>query len=155
MYADAVTQSMQRAIDETERRRNKQIGYNNTHGITPKGVQKQIKDLIDGVYQPGAEHEALKAAQTLSSYHAMNEKELSHEFKRLEREMLEAARNLEFEKAAELRDRLKQLRTQVFGVVEEDHLDGGPMHPEEPSRASQARKRRPATTSIADRGTGR
>ena len=123
MYADKVTRSMQLAIDETGRRRRKQISYNEAHGITPKGISKKVKDLIDGVYQPDIEREALKAAQTLSSYRGMNEKELSREFKRLEREMHDAARNLEFEKAAQLRDQLKQLRTQLFGVVEEDRID--------------------------------
>jgi len=125
MYADHVTRSMRMAIDETERRRRKQVTYNEAHGITPIGVSKKITDLIDGVYQPDIEREALKAAQTLSSYQALNEKDLSREFKRLERDMLEAARNLEFEKAAQLRDQLKQLRAQLFGVVEEDHVDAG------------------------------
>jgi len=123
LYGDTVTRSMQKAIDETERRRNKQLEHNASHGITPKGVIKTVNDMIDGVYQPDAEREALKAAQTLNSYRSMNEKELSREFKRLERDMHEAARNLEFERAAEMRDKLKQLRAQLFGVVEEDRID--------------------------------
>jgi excinuclease ABC subunit B len=123
MYADTVTRSMRMAIDETDRRRGKQLAYNQTHGITPTGVSKKVKDLIDGVYQPDIEREALKAAQALSSYRGMNEKQLSREFKRLERDMHDAARNLEFEKAAQLRDQLKQLRLQLFGVVEEDRID--------------------------------
>jgi len=123
LYGDTVTRSMQKAIDETERRRNKQLEHNASHGITPKGVIKTVNDMIDGVYQPDAEREALKAAQTLTSYRSMNEKELSREFKRLERDMHEAARNLEFERAAEMRDKLKQLRAQLFGVVEEDRID--------------------------------
>ncbi len=128
MYADKMTGSMQRAIDETNRRRIKQVAYNEAHGITPKGVSKRVVDLIDGVYQPETGREALKAAQTLKSYGRMSEKELSRELKRVEREMLEAARNLEFERAAQLRDQLKQIRAQVFGVVEDDRrheTDGG------------------------------
>jgi excinuclease ABC subunit B len=129
MYGDKVTQSMQKAIDETERRRKKQVKHNALHGITPKGVIKKVNDLIDGVYQSDAGQEALKAAQSLNSYRGMNEKELSREFKRIERDMHEAARNLEFEQAAELRDKLKQLRTQLFGVNEEDRIDGEATYP--------------------------
>lgn len=124
MYADKMTGSMQRAIDETNRRRIKQVAYNDAHGITPKGVSKRVVDLIDGVYQPETGREALKAAQTLKSYGRMSEKELSRELKRVEREMLDAARNLEFERAAQLRDQLKQIRAQVFGVVEDDLRHG-------------------------------
>ena len=126
MYADRMTGSMQRAIDETDRRRSKQVAYNKAHGITPRGVTKPVMDLIDGVYQPEAGREALKAAQTLKSYGSMSEKELAKEFKRVEREMFDAARNLEFERAAQLRDQLKQLRGQVFGVVEDDLQHGSP-----------------------------
>ncbi len=154
MYGDSVTRSMRMAIDETDRRRSKQIGYNQTHGITPKGVHKKVKDLIDGVYDPDAEQEVLKAAQTLSSYQAMSEKELSREFKRLERDMHDAARNLEFERAAELRDRLKELRTQLFGVAEEDRIDTEPPSGTAPA-APKAGKRKRATASASGRNAGR
>ncbi len=154
MYGDSVTRSMRMAIDETDRRRTKQIGYNQTHGITPKGVHKKVKDLIDGVYDPDAEQEVLKAAQTLSSYQAMSEKELSREFKRLERDMHDAARNLEFERAAELRDRLKELRTQLFGVAEEDRIDTEPPSGTAPA-APKAGKRKRATASASGRNAGR
>ncbi len=154
MYGDSVTRSMRMAINETDRRRTKQIGYNQTHGITPKGVHKKVKDLIDGVYDPDAEQEVLKAAQTLSSYQAMSEKELSREFKRLERDMHDAARNLEFERAAELRDRLKELRTQLFGVAEEDRIDTEPPSGTAPA-APQAGKRKRATASASGRNAGR
>jgi excinuclease ABC subunit B len=139
MYADKVTGSMQRAIDETNRRRSKQVIYNQAHGITPKGVSKRVMDLIDGVYQPETGREALKAAQTLKSYNSMSEKELSRELKRVEREMLEAARNLEFERAAQLRDQLKQLRAQIFGVVEND-LHHGSLEGDGSSGSDGARK---------------
>ena len=154
MYGDKVTRSMQQAIDETDRRRRKQIAYNEAHGITPKGVYKKVKDLIDGIYQPDAERDALKAAQTLSSYRGMNEKELSREFKRLERDMHDAARNLEFERAAELRDQLKQLRVQLFGIVEEDRVDVE-ARAGEPETALKAGGHKPATLSAGGRNRGR
>jgi excinuclease ABC subunit B len=120
LYADRITGSMRRAIDETERRRSKQITFNLTHGITPKGVVKRIKDIIDGVYNPDAANQELKAAQTRAKYEVMSEKDLAKELKRLEKDMLTAAKNLEFEKAAELRDRLHGLKKQLFGVEEHD-----------------------------------
>jgi excinuclease ABC subunit B len=117
LYADKVTDSMKTAIDETERRRRKQVAWNEKMGITPLGVQKRIKDLIDGMYDAGEGRKQLKAAQAQRKYEAMPEKDMERELKRLEREMLDAAKNLEFEKAAELRDRLFQLRQAMFGVA--------------------------------------
>ncbi len=114
LYADRITDSMRRAMDETERRRNKQLLHNEQHGITPLGVQKRIKDIIDGAYDMDAERKTLKAAQNEARYLAMSEKDVSREIKRLEKEMLQAARNLEFERAAGLRDQLKKLRESVF-----------------------------------------
>ncbi|MFN3594662.1 MAG: excinuclease ABC subunit UvrB [Thiobacillaceae bacterium] len=129
LYADTITDSMRRAIDETERRRRKQMAYNAAHGITPKGVQKKIKDIIEGVYDTEASREALKLEQARAGYAAMSEKDLTREIKRVEREMLEAARNLEFEKAASLRDRLHALKKQLFGVVEDEGLSAAPPQP--------------------------
>jgi len=120
LYADRITDSMRRAMDETERRRNKQIAFNTEHGITPRGVVKRIKDIIDGVYDADATRQELKAAQTVAAYKVMDEKALTRKIKKLEKEMLDAARNLEFEKAAELRDQLKQLKQVLFGVEEHD-----------------------------------
>jgi excinuclease ABC subunit B len=117
LYADKETDSMRAAIGETERRRAKQMAYNERMGITPKGVQKRIKDIIDGVYDLDEEKKQLKAAQALARYEAMPEKDLERELKRVEREMLDAAKNLEFERAAELRDRLYQLKEKLFGVA--------------------------------------
>ncbi|MEJ1958179.1 MAG: excinuclease ABC subunit UvrB [Nitrosomonadales bacterium] len=114
LYADKVTDSMRRAISETERRRHKQQAYNEEHGITPLGVVKRIKDIIEGTYDMDAGRKSLKAAQTQAKYLAMSEKDVSKEIKRLEKEMLQAAKNLEFEKAAQLRDQLKNLRESVF-----------------------------------------
>jgi excinuclease ABC subunit B len=120
LYADKITESMRRAMDETERRRNKQIAFNTEHGITPRGVVKRIKDIIDGVYDADATRQELKAAQTVAEYKVLDDKALTKKVKKLEKEMLDAAKNLEFEKAAELRDQLKQLKQVLFGVEEHD-----------------------------------
>ena len=114
LYADRITDSMRRAIEETDRRRIKQVAHNFAHGITPQGVQKRIKDIIEGMYEPDAARSQLKAAQAQAKYLAMSEKEVSKEIARLEKDMLQAAKNLEFERAAELRDQLKKLRESVF-----------------------------------------
>ncbi len=120
LYADRVTDSMRRAMGETERRRTKQLQHNETHGITPKGVSKRIKDIIDGVYDSETAQKELKAAQQQASYTAMNEKQLTREIKRLEKEMADYARNLEFEKAAAVRDELFRLKEQLFGAAKHD-----------------------------------
>ena len=117
LYADQMTDSMKGAIGETERRRAKQIAFNEKMGITPKGVEKRIKDMIDGVYDIDEERKELKAAQAKAKYEAMGEKDLEKELKHLEKQMLDAAKNLEFERAAEIRDRLYRLREQLFGVA--------------------------------------
>jgi excinuclease ABC subunit B len=116
LYADTMTDSMKRAIGETERRRNKQLAYNVRHRITPIGVTKRIKDLIDGVYDAGEAAAERKAAQDEARYEAMSEKQIAREIRRLEKDMLASARNLEFEKAAKLRDQLAELKKRVFGV---------------------------------------
>jgi excinuclease ABC subunit B len=118
LYADRITDSMKRAIDETERRRDKQITFNTTHKITPLGIKKQIRDLIDGVYQPEKNQKTGK--NQTPHYEKMTEKQLSKEIKRLEKAMHTYAQNLEFEKAAETRDQLKILKDQVFGAHTKD-----------------------------------
>ena len=122
LYADKITNSMRRAIDETERRRAKQVAFNAEHGITPKSINKRIKDIIDGVYNVEEAQQKLKAAQKQASYDKLGEKDLGREIKRVEKDMLTAARNLEFEKAAELRDQLKLLKELLFGVDESGHI---------------------------------
>ncbi len=119
LYADVMTDSMRRALEETERRRHRQLAFNAEHHIVPRSVHKRVKDLIDGVYQQEAGREELKAAQAEARYEAMSEDQLAREIKRVEREMLEAAKNLEFERAAELRDRLKGLKSRLFLGYEE------------------------------------
>jgi excinuclease ABC subunit B len=112
LYADRVTDSIKRAIAETDRRRAKQVAYNKKNAITPKGIIKRIKDLIDGVYDAGQ----MQAAQDEARYEAMSEKQIAREMKALEKKMLEHARNLEFEEAARARDRLAELKKKVFGI---------------------------------------
>jgi excinuclease ABC subunit B len=121
LYADCVTGSMQRAIGETERRRAKQMRYNQAHGITPIGVTKRIKDIIDGIYDSGVAQRELKAAQVQAGYEAMSEKQLTREFKRLEKTMTDFAKNLEFEKAAAARDELFRIKERLFGAAPRDH----------------------------------
>ena len=116
LYADRTTDSMEAAIGETERRRSKQLAHNEKMGITPKGIEKRIKDMIDGVYDIEEERKERKAAQVKARYAAMPEKDLEKELRQIEKQMLDAARNLEFERAAELRDRLYKLRETLFGV---------------------------------------
>jgi excinuclease ABC subunit B len=117
LYADRMTDSMRAAIGETERRRARQLDWNEKMGITPVGVQKRIKDIIEGVYDPDEAKKEQRAAQVKAKYDAMPEKDLERELKALEKQMFDAARNLEFERAAELRDRLHQLKQQLFGVA--------------------------------------
>ncbi|HEY0491088.1 MAG TPA: excinuclease ABC subunit UvrB [Telluria sp.] len=121
LYADTITDSMKRAIDETERRRAKQIAYNEKMGIVPRGVKKIIKDMIDGVYSAAA-REQLEVAEEAAKYEAMSEKQISKEIKRLEKLMLDHAKNLEFEKAAQVRDQLHHLKEQLFGAPGADAL---------------------------------
>jgi excinuclease ABC subunit B len=125
LYADRITDSMRLAMDETERRRNKQILFNQAHGITPRSVHKRVKDLIDGVYNMETAQQQLKAAQTQARYEAMSETQMAKEIKSLEKQMHEAAKNLEFEKAAEYRDELKRLKNKLFvGFVEPEDEKG-------------------------------
>ena len=117
LYADTITDSMRRAIDETERRRTRQQRFNVEHGIVPVGVKKRIKDIIDGVYDAEGAQKELQAAQSRARYESLSEKDLSREIKRLEKDMMTAAKNLEFEKAARLRDQMHALHKQAFGVA--------------------------------------
>jgi excinuclease ABC subunit B len=117
LYGDKITDSMKAAIEETDRRRAKQVAWNEKMGITPVGVQKRIKDIIDGVYDADEAKKDQRNAQAKARYESMPEKDQERELKALEKQMLDAARNLEFEKAAELRDRLFQLKQQMFGVA--------------------------------------
>jgi excinuclease ABC subunit B len=125
LYADRVTDSMARAIGETGRRRARQVAHNLAHGITPRSIVKQVRDLIDGVYSEKAGKEADRLEQDAiqrAMVEDMSEKDVSREIKRLEKLMLEHARNLEFEKAARVRDQLALLKVRAFGAAGGDHV---------------------------------
>jgi excinuclease ABC subunit B len=125
LYADKVTESMRKAIDETQRRRVKQVAHNLAHGITPRSIVKEVRDLIDGVYSEKAGKEAEKLerdAMQRAQVEDMSEKDISREIKRLEKLMMEHARNLEFEKAARVRDQLAILKEQAFGAAGSDNV---------------------------------
>jgi excinuclease ABC subunit B len=122
LYADNMTRSMAAAIGETERRRNKQIAHNAANGVVPRSVSKRIKDIIDGVYSSEGDDvkSAKGVAEARADYATMDEKTLARAIKKLEKEMQEHARNLEFEKAAAARDELFKLRLRAFGADRHD-----------------------------------
>lgn len=119
LYADRMTRSMHAAIDETNRRREKQLAFNQQHQITPRGVHKRIKDLIDGVYSLDSAQRKLKVSESQMNYDTLSERQISKEIQRLEKQMLNAARNLEFEQAAQYRDDIKRLKNKLFIGAEE------------------------------------
>ena len=120
LYADRITGSMKRAIDETERRRAKQIAHNKAHGITPKGVEKAVSDILESGYPgvPGRAKDYARVAEELIEYSALSGKELEKKIKELEEKMYQHARNLEFEEAARVRDELKRIQEQNLGLGE-------------------------------------
>ncbi|WP_433691893.1 excinuclease ABC subunit UvrB [Herbaspirillum seropedicae] len=120
LYGDVVTDSMHKAIGETERRRAKQLAFNAANGIVPTGIKKEIRELIDGVFNPAQARTELLVAEEKKNYESMSEKQISKEIKRLEKQMQEHAKNLEFEKAAAARDQLHQLKQQLFGAPGSD-----------------------------------
>ena len=122
LYGDRITDSMRRAIDETERRRAKQIAFNTANNIVPIGVKKSIREMIDGVYSPQEARETLQVAQEAAKFESMSEKQVSKEIKRLEKLMVDHAKNLEFEKAAQVRDQLHILKQQLFGAPGTDNV---------------------------------
>jgi excinuclease ABC subunit B len=122
LYADKITDSMRRAMGETERRRAKQIAFNLEHGIEPKGVIKRIKDIIDGVYDVQEKRSELQVAQNRAHYESLSEKELAKEIGRLEKQMMAEAKNLEFERAAATRDQIAKIKELAFGALSKDTL---------------------------------
>ena len=122
LYADRMTDSMTKAISETDRRRAHQVAHNKAEGITPRSIVKQVRDLIDGVYSEKTGKEMAKLDLERAKVEDMSEKDVSREIKRLEKLMLEHARNLEFEKAARVRDQLALLREQAFGAAGGDNI---------------------------------
>ena len=122
LYADRITESMKRAMGETERRRTKQVAFNLEHGIEPKGVRKRIKDIIDGVYDVQEKRGEMQVAQNRAHYESMSEKELAKEIGRLEKQMMAEAKNLEFERAAATRDQIAKIKELAFGALAKDSL---------------------------------
>ncbi|MBP7943488.1 MAG: excinuclease ABC subunit UvrB [Polynucleobacter sp.] len=122
LYADRITDSMKRAMGETERRRTKQVAFNKANGIEPRGVQKRIKDIIDGVYDVKEKRSEMQVEQERARYEDMSEKDLAGEIKRLEKQMNSEAKNLEFEKAAATRDRLTKVKEMAFGARSRDAI---------------------------------
>ncbi|EOA03292.1 excinuclease ABC subunit B [Herbaspirillum frisingense GSF30] len=120
LYGDVVTDSMHKAIGETERRRARQMAFNEANGIVPTGIKKEIRELIDGVFNPAQARSELMVAEEKKNYESMSEKQISKEIKRLEKQMQEHAKNLEFEKAAAARDQLHVLKQQLFGAPGSD-----------------------------------
>ena len=120
LYADKETDSMKAAISENRRRRQKQQKHNIEHGITPKGVEKKVKDIIEGIggkrSGPYSKRSPamLQAAEEAASYRKLSPSEKAKMIKQIEKEMLDCAQNLEFEKAAELRDRAELLRSELL-----------------------------------------
>jgi excinuclease ABC subunit B len=119
LYADKITGSMKRAIDETERRRARQVTYNEEHGITPRGVQKAVQDILETGYPgvPGTPRSYAKVAEELIEFAAMTSSELEKRVKALESKMFEHAQNLEFEEAARVRDQIKQIEELNMGLM--------------------------------------
>jgi excinuclease ABC subunit B len=122
-YANKITRSMKLAIDETNRRRSVQTAFNAEHGIVPKGVSKKIKDIIDGVYSKDTAEEERQNLKDQANFESLSEKQLAKELKRIEKAMHDAAKNLEFEKAANLRDQLKKLKEKMFGANMPDLIE--------------------------------
>jgi excinuclease ABC subunit B len=120
LYADRITESMRRAMDETARRREKQVAFNTEMGIVPRGINKRVKELIDGVVVEKSGKDDLRLAQQAADIEILSEKDLGKRIKQLEKQMLEHARSLEFEKAARVRDQLALLREQAFGAAGHD-----------------------------------
>jgi excinuclease ABC subunit B len=116
LYADQITGSMRKALDETNRRRAKQVEFNLANGITPRGVKKAITDVLEGAYSNGERGPVRKIAEATPDYSTLTPDQVIRRIKKLEQEMLKHARNLEFEEAAKLRDHIAQLRNVSLGL---------------------------------------
>jgi excinuclease ABC subunit B len=120
LYAEQITDSMRRAMDETERRRDKQANFNQKHKITPKAIKKQVTDILEGAYSTAKKRQLAKVAEPEARYQvdpaSMSAKQLQRTIKQLEKTMLNHAHNLEFEQAAQIRDQLQAIKKQAFGL---------------------------------------
>jgi excinuclease ABC subunit B len=126
LYADRMTGSMQRALGETERRRERQIAHNLEHGITPESVRKAISDVMEGARPGGvgSRREAVALADEAAPYHAQSPELLMQKIKKLEEQMYRHARDLEFEEAARIRDQVRHIRKYGLGLPDEEQLTG-------------------------------
>jgi len=133
LYAEQITGSMRRAIDETERRRAKQLAYNEAHGITPRGIQKAVADIMEGAHARMSPRQYAKVADEMAEYQSMSRDKLSRTLRQLESQMYRHAQNLEFEEAARLRDRIRHIREELLGLPE----GGAEPEPGEPAAAER------------------
>jgi len=122
LYADTITNSMRRAIEETERRRAKQVEYNKQHGITPQTIQKAVADIMEGAYGSagGSPRKFAKVAEEVVQYARMKPEELSRKIRQLEQQMFKHAQDLEFEEAARLRDEITHIQEQNMGLIDRE-----------------------------------
>jgi excinuclease ABC subunit B len=116
LYADQRTGSIQRAIEETNRRRQKQIAFNEQHGITPRGIKKAVTDIMEGAYSDAEKSGLKRVAEPANDYASLTPEQAIRKIKKLEQEMFKHARNLEFEEAARLRDDIQKLRNVELGI---------------------------------------
>ncbi|MFA7095440.1 MAG: helicase-related protein, partial [Gammaproteobacteria bacterium] len=121
LYADRITGSMQRALDETERRRAKQLAFNKKHGITPRGVKKAIADIMEGAHagSPGTPRQYAQVAEEVAEYAVLPPEKLIQRIKKLEQQMYKHARDLEFEEAARIRDEIRKIQQYGLGLPEQ------------------------------------
>ncbi|MBI3773524.1 MAG: excinuclease ABC subunit UvrB [Gammaproteobacteria bacterium] len=119
LYADKMTGSMQRAIDETDRRRRKQQAYNQEHGITPTSIQRKVSDVMEGAYShiPGDPRQFAKVAEEVAAYAGLSGEQLNKKIKQLEQQMFKHAQDLEFEEAARVRDEIRKIQERAMGLA--------------------------------------
>jgi excinuclease ABC subunit B len=141
LYADTETGSMKRAIEETERRRRKQIAFNRAHGITPRGIEKAVHDIMEGAYRADLRkpRDYARVAEEVVEYTGLAPEQLAQEIKRLERQMYRHAENLEFEQAAQIRDQIHRIQERGLGVTE----NGARVHDTSAAQKTRGKGNRP------------
>jgi excinuclease ABC subunit B len=129
LYADTITGSMKRAMEETQRRREIQLAYNKEHGYTPKTIRKNVQDVMEGAradtdfgYKAGKKKRG--AQEAAPNLRLLSPEQIVREIKRLEAQMYKHARNLEFEEAAKIRDTIEKMKQQELGLDDPNQLAG-------------------------------